>query len=212
MEKKYRDLCIVLIFSVCSVLVLSGLIITNYFMNGRLLAKVDCACKTCDVKDNGTVSDDTDLSNRIQTIMENYYSNVGFSKKCGKKNMDDVYYPNNDNVDYAKCLEYNSISELEQYYSTFLSKNFYSNLLESNFVENDGSLYAKAHHTAPYTYEIGSFEVLSITKEGTSINAIGSYRTVDDVLYPSHTFKVNMVLIYDNDTLVLDSMTEEMEA
>ena len=53
MEKKYRDMCIVLIFSVCSVLVLSGLIITNYFMNGRLLAKVDCACTKCVVKDNG---------------------------------------------------------------------------------------------------------------------------------------------------------------
>ena len=53
-EKNYRNMCIVLIFSVCSVLVLSGLIITNYFMNGRLLAKVDCACTKCDVQDKGT--------------------------------------------------------------------------------------------------------------------------------------------------------------
>lgn len=71
-EKNYRNMCIVLIFSVCSVLVLSGLIITNYFMNGRLLAKVDCACTKCDVKDNGTVSDDGTVSGNVVNESTNF--------------------------------------------------------------------------------------------------------------------------------------------
>lgn len=78
MEKKYRDMCIVLIFSVCSVLVLSGLIITNYFMNGRLLTKAACTCTKCDVKDNGGNTDNIPVIDDKKTEDDSIWERNGF--------------------------------------------------------------------------------------------------------------------------------------
>lgn len=96
MEKKYRDMCIVLIFSVCSVLVLSGLIITNYFMNGKLLAKVDCACTKCDVQDKGT--DNTPvIEDKVDNSDQEDYDSRMRNMERNLRKLDKIVY-SNDNI------------------------------------------------------------------------------------------------------------------
>ena len=160
------------------------------------------------IEDNNVI--DSDLKNDIEEIMEKYYTTVYFSKKCGEKDFDDIYYPNNDRLDYVRCLEYNSIAEIEQYYDSFMSEDFYSEIVDSSFVENDNKLYCRAHHTAPYTYVDGSFEVSFAQKDGDGIIVKGIYRTEDNGLYPSYTFDVSLSLVYNNGNLVLNNYDEKM--
>lgn len=154
---------------------------------------------------------DSDVVDEIVSIMEKYYTTVAFSIHCGEKDYDDIYYPYDKHNDFIRCLEYNSISELKQYYDSFLSSNFYSKMLEANFVDYDNKLYCRAHHTAPYTYEAGSFEVVGAKESENSINAIGVYKTEDNGLYPSYTYDVIMSFIYSDGHLVLDELIEKMK-
>lgn len=174
MEKKYRDMCIVLIFSVCSVLVLSGLIITNYFMNGKLLAKVDCACTKCDVKDNGTGSGNIDNSYELITqdelvklIDEQLYIFYG------KKSLNDI--TNQNKLSLAlHLMENNKLGELRD---SFTSKELedafnssiisglgitHENIIPSKSVLSDGNM------GYGYTYLDGVYSAPVRTNSGFS--------------------------------------------
>lgn len=140
MEKKYRDICIVLIFSVCSVLVLSGLIITNYFMNGRLLAKVDCACTKCGVKDSesgsadGTVIESAVAHPKISIVDGNIYdANTRFERIVPTSieiNGNKVEYPFQDAVMNVVVLDDVVLADVDHVnYSTLEVIDFNGNVI-----------------------------------------------------------------------------------
>lgn len=208
--------------------------LVDFFVIDRVLNKYfdysKCECEKCNsgnlkldgvvdnkkeedeiLEDDGVVIEDQQIKDRIQSIMEKYYTTVGFNKKCGNRDRSDVYYPNGGSYDYDRCLEYNSIDELKQYYNTFLSEKFYSQMVELSYIEHDNKLYCLISHTAPYTYEVGSFEVVSMKENDNGITATGFYRTEDVGLYPSYTFDVSLDFIYNNNgDLVLNKMDEKM--
>ena len=231
MEKKKKkivdtNLGILLICLFSSIFTMADFIIIDNVLD-KYIDYSKCECQKCNsnlnsdgvidnkkdddnkvYKDNNVI--DSDLKNDIEEIMEKYYTTVYFSKKCGEKDFDDIYYPNNDGFDYVRCLEYNSIAEIERYYDSFMSEDFYSEIVDSSFVENDNKLYCRAHHTAPYTYVDGSFEVSFVQKDGDGIIVKGIYRTEDNGLYPSCTFDVSLSLVYNNGNLVLNNYDEKM--
>lgn len=160
----------------------------------------------------GYVLDDNNIKFEIELIMEKYYTTVDFNIKCGEKDMEDVYYPNEGSIypDYIRCLEYNNVEDLKKYYNSFLSENFYSKMVELSFIEHDNKLYCLVSHTAPYTYERGSFDVGVVKKNEDIINATGVYKTEENGLYPEYTFDVKMRFVYSDNHLVLDKYYDEM--
>ncbi len=212
MEKKngVSGLLIIVVFAVVCFLV--------YYVMVATKSKVDDANDTQTLNNDtydynaGNIVDDDSIKSEIITIMEKYYTTVDFSIKCGKKDFDDVYYPNGDNVypDYVRCLEYDSIEDLKRYYNSFLSENFYSNIIELSFIEHDNKLYCLAHHTAPYTYENNSFNIDTVRKNDDFFNVVGVYKTEENGLYPEYTFDVKMKFVYSNNHLVLDKYEDEM--
>lgn len=173
-EKKYRNMCIVLIFSVCSVLVLSGLIITNYFMNGRLLAKVDCACTKCDVQDIGTdntpVIEHKDEIYSYENIVGVYYANV-------------VY-----DGDYDMTIELS----LNDDYTFVYSHNYPSgHRIYGNYVVEGDSIILN------YLYSTGTADASLVAKEHKNVLKIGSDFSLidsDKESTPSH-FNVDSVTL-----------------
>lgn len=198
-EKNYRNMCIVLIFSVCSVLVLSGLIITNYFMNGRLLAKVDCACTKCDVQDKGTDNesfvddkneeDDQAVENEIysyENIVGVYYANVVYDGDYDmtiELSLNDDYtfvyshnYPSGHRIYGNYVVEGDSII-LNYLYSTgtadasLVSKN-HKNVLK---IGSDFSLIDSDRESTPSHFNVDSVTLLKDTEGRFKV------RTFDDV-------------------------------
>lgn len=200
--------------------------LVDFFVIDRVLNKYfdysKCECEKCNsgnlkldgvvdnkkeddiIEDDGVVIEDQQIKDRIQSIMEEYYTTVEF-KMCGQRDYDDVYYPNGGSSypDYSRCLEYNSIDELKQYYNTFLSEEFYSKMVESSFIEHDNKLYCIIRHISPYVYEVGSFEVVSMKENDNGITATGIYRTEATGLDPAYTIDVSLDLIYNNNGVLV---------
>ena len=155
--------------------------------------------------DDGYVLDDENIKNEIKSIMEKYYNSYDFGNECGKKDYTDIYHPNGDSnsPDYVRCLDYNSINDLKQYYNSFLSESFYSKMFDLNLIENDGKLYYLSSHAPAYTYEEGSLYIQVMKKDGSAINAIGIFKTVDGDSNPKYSFTAKMRFVYNDNHLVL---------
>lgn len=158
-------------------------------------------------KDNintNTTIDDT-IKQRIINIMETYNTYYYQQFQCTNTDFNDTIITE-DMMEYRRCLDYNNITEITNYYKSFMSTNYFNETIKERFIEKDNKLYTYVKGVAPYTYEKNSFEITNIETVNNIIEITGTYKTAENELYEKMTHQIKAKFIYENSQLILDNI------
>lgn len=152
---------------------------------------------------NTTIDDTT--KQRIINIIETYNTYYYQQFQCTNTDLNDTI-TTEDMMEYRRCLDYNNITEITNYYKSFTSTNYFDESIKERFIEKDNKLYTYVKGVAPYTYEKNSFEITNIETVNNIIEITGTYKTAENELYEEMTHQIKAKFIYENNQLVLDNI------